>query len=177
MAEDRNARVAATLSTGAAIGLAIALINSRRVEAGQPVIPDEVIQLIIAIADSSENIKTSTQDILHTLETLGIGQGWPANANSITSLRVAITPITGMQLPSIIIPSGMFLVIKAWPINPGWIQVGATAAESGQINSSWPMLPNEVVWYQVQNADEIFIAATVAGCWACLTVEQRKGGA
>ena len=101
--------------------------------------------------------------------------GWPTNADSISALRVAI-PVAGVRLPYIAIPSGMSLVIKAWALNPGWLQVGASIAASTNVNQSFPMLPNEIVGYQIQNANQIWVAGTVPGCFACLTVELRKGG-
>jgi hypothetical protein len=158
----------------------LAWINSRKVGAappgGQLVLPDEFVQLIIAIAASSNKIDDDIQQVIQELSTLAINvQGWPQNTESLTSLRVAIL-VTGTQLPSITIPSGMSLVIKAWALNPGWLQIGASLAECANVNQSFPLIPSEIVGYQVQNADQIYIAATAAGCFACLTVEQRKGG-
>jgi len=173
-----EAKVAAVGSVTATIAAIAAWLNSRKVAAGE--IPDEVIRLLIAIAATSNDIKGTAQQIL---EALGVGgQGWPANGDSITALRVAINPATGVQLPAIFIPSGMALVIKAWALNPAWVWVGATAAEARNINQSFPLLPSETVNYQVENADQIWVAAmtplgvATLGCFACLTVEQRRGG-
>jgi hypothetical protein len=183
MANGNDARAAAVFSAGAAIAAALALINSRKAAAGEAVIPDEVIELIIAIAASSEDIKTGLQEAIRLLRDLGISvQGWPANTDSITGLRVAINPPAGMQLPSIVVPSGMALVIKAWALNPAWLFVGPSLGEVSNINQSFPLLPSEVVTYQVENADQIYIAGLTAGgvptagCFACLTVEQRRRG-
>lgn len=180
MAENENAKVVAAGFAGTAIGAAIAWLNQKKAAAGEPVIPDEVVQLLIAIAATSEDTK---QTVAKILAALGAGgQGWPANTDSITSLRVQITPAAGMQLPSIVIPSGMSLVIKAWALNPAWVWVGATAGEVANINQAFPLLPSETVSYQIENADQIFVAgrtaagAATAGCWACLTVEQRRRG-
>jgi hypothetical protein len=49
-------------------------------------------------------------------------------------------------------------------------------AECSNVNQSYPLLPSEVVGYQIQNANQLYIAATAAGCFACLTVEKWKGG-
>jgi hypothetical protein len=178
--ENDSAKVAAGASTVAAIAAALAFINTRKVAGAQPVIPDEVVQLIVALAATSEDIKATVHQIL---EALGAGgQGWPANTDSITGLRVAITPATGVQLPSIVVPSGMALVITAWPLNPAWLFVGPTLAEAGNINQSYPLLPAANVSYFIENADEIYVSAmtpggvATAGCFACLTVEQRRRG-
>jgi hypothetical protein len=172
--EDNSAKVAAGASTIAAIAAALAYLNSRKV-GGNLVIPDEVVQLIVALAGSSEEIRVGVLAIIEKLATGGGGQGWPTNTDAITSLRVAVD-IAGTQLPFIAIPSGMTLAIKAWTLNPGWLQVGATRAECTNVNQSFPLLPNEVVTYQVENADKIYIGATAAGCFACLTVEQKRLG-
>lgn len=179
MANENDARVAAGFSAAAAIAAAIGLLR-KPVAAGETVIPDEVIQLLIALAASSEDLVAKTQEIL---EALGQGgQGWPANTDSITGLRVAIAPPTGVQLPDIAVPSGMALVIKAWALNPAWLWVAPTAGEAGNINQSFYLMPSEVVTYQVENANQIYIAgmtaggAPTAGCFACLTVEQRRTG-
>ena len=170
--QDNSAKVAAGASTIAAIAAALAYLKIKK--PGEFVFPDEVVQLIVALAASSEEIRTTVLAILQALGTGG-GQGWPPNADAITSLRVAVA-VTGTQLPFIAIPSGMTLAIKAWALNPGWLQVGATQSECTQVNQSFPLLPNEVVTYQVENAEKIYIAGTVAGCFACLTVEQRRLG-
>lgn len=178
MAENRKAGVAVALSVPAAIAAAVAL--SRRMQAAPPggefTLPKEFIDLIIAIAASTDDISGNIQQIIQALNTLSISvQGWPANADSLTGIRVPITA-TGMQLPFIAVPSGMTLIIKAWALNPGWLQVGASLAGCANINQSFPLLPSEIVGYQVQNAEQIYIAANAPGCFACLTVEQRKGG-
>jgi len=180
MAENENAKVVAVGFAGTAIGAAIAWLNQKKAAAGESVIPDEVVQLLIAIAAASEDTK---QTVAQILAALGAGgQGWPANTDSITGLRVAINPAAGMQLPSIVVPSGMALVIKAWALNPAWLFVGPSLGEAGNINQSFPLLPSEVVTYQVENADQIYIAGLTAGgvptagCFACLTVEQRRRG-
>lgn len=177
MAQDRRqdaGAAALAISVPTAIGLALAYLKGQK--PGDLVIPDEVIKLLMAMAATSEDTKTAVQAILDRLgPDGGVGGGWPPNADSITSLRVQVA-VTGTQMPSIFIPSGMALVIKAWALNPGWLQVGASRAECVNVNQSFPLLPSEVLTYQVENADQIYIAGTVAACFACLTVEQKRGG-
>jgi len=165
---EQASRVAAVMSTSAAIAAAYAL--TRKVKAATPgEIPQEMWDLVMAMAASLEDIEAA-------LNKLSINvQGWPENAEGLTALRVAIA-VTGTRLPFIAVPSGMSLVIKAWALNPGWLQVGNTLAECVNINQSFPLLPNEIVGYQIKNAEDKCIAATVAGCFACLTVEQYRGG-
>jgi hypothetical protein len=179
MAENRKAGAALGISITGAIAAALAYINSRKASAapgGEVILPEEFMQLIIAIAASTDNVDSNINQIIQALNTLAINvQGWPANADSLAALRVDIL-MTGTQLPFIPIPGGMSLVIKAWALNAGWLQVGASRAECQNVNQSFPLLPSEIVAYQIQNADQIWIAANAAGCFACLTVEQRRKG-
>jgi len=178
MAGDQKAGAALAISIPAAIAAALAL--SKKAQAAPPggelVLPKEVIDLIIAIAASGDAIEKKLAELAIDVK------GWPANTDSMTGLRVAINPAAGMQLPSILVPSGMTLVIKAWALNPAWLFVGPSLGEAGNINQSFPLLPSEVVSYQVENADQIYIAGLTAGgvptagCFACLTVEQRRRG-
>jgi hypothetical protein len=180
MAEDRKAGAAALgISIPAVILAAVAL--SKKAQAAPPggefTLPKEFIDLIIAIAAESDAINKNIGTVISTLRELSISvQGWPANTDSIAAVRVDITPATGRQLPDLRIPSGMALVIKAWALNPGWLQIGGSMAECSNVNQSYPLLPSEVVGYQIQNANQLYIAANAAGCFACLTVEKWKGG-
>jgi len=182
MAErNTSAKTAAVMSTGAAIMAALAWLNSRKVEAAPPgTIPEELMNLVIAMAAHADSIDQDLDEVISAIKGISLegGLGWPQNANAITSLRVAINPATGVQMPDIVIPSGMALVIMAWPLNPAWLQVGGSIAEASNINQSFPLMPTGIVGYQIENANQIYIAAAgaVAGCFACLTVEQRKGG-
>jgi hypothetical protein len=183
MANDNKAGAALAISIPAAIAAALALAKKTQGTGGELVLPKEFVDLVVAIAATSDDINSNTQAIIQALNELAINvQGWPQNADSITGLRVAINPPTGVQLPSIVIPSGMALVIKAWALNPAWLFVGASVGEASNINQSFYLLPSETVSYFVENADHLYIAAmtaagvATAGCFACLTVEQRRRG-
>lgn len=176
MADNKKAEAALAISIPTAIAAALALAKKAKAAEGELVLPKEFIDLIIAIAASSDAIESDIKKVIDELKTLAINvQGWPTNTDSLTSLRVAVA-VAGTRLPFIAVPSGMSLVIKAWALNPGWLQVGASLGECVNVNQSFPLLPSEIVTYQVQNADQIYIAGTVAGCFACLTVEQRRRG-
>lgn len=170
---EQSAKLSAGMSTTAAIAAIIAAYKSGKVAAGD--LPEELMNLIIAMANNLESIDTDLDQVIAALSNQGIY--WPSNTDSITSLRALVTP-AGMQLPSVIVPSGMTLVLMGWPTNPAWLQIGASAAEAANINQSFPLLPGQVVQYQVQNANQIYVATAgaVAGCFICLTVEQRRAG-
>jgi len=180
MADQKSDKVVLGMSTTAAVAAVMAWIAaSKKVGAapGDGTIPSEVVELIVAIALSADHVDQNTLDIINAVNelSLGSGRGWPENAIGIRSLRVQIVP-TGTQLPDVLIPDGMALVIKAWPLNPGWLQVGESLSASGSLNQSWPLIPNEIVWYNVKNANQIYVGANAAGCFANLTVEQKGGG-
>jgi hypothetical protein len=130
----------------------------------------------MAIASGMDTMSanfTAVLEALNKLQTGGGMQGWPANANSVAGLRVAV-PVTGVRLPDMAVPSGMSILLKAWSLNPGWLQVGGSTAEATNVNQSFTLLPNETVGYQIENANQIYIAATAAGCFVVLTVEKKK---
>ncbi len=173
---DKATKVAVGMSTAAAITAALAYANTKTAQASGNGLSPELVNLLAVIAASSNSIDDSIIDIINEITKLAINvQGWPPNVNSITALRVGVG-VAGTQMPYIAVPDGMTLFIKAWGLNPGWLQVGSSLSACVSINQSFPLIPNETVWYAVQNAENIWIAGTVAGCFACLTVERRKGG-
>jgi len=181
MAEDRKAGVAAVMSTAAAVAAALAYINSRRAEAAPPpgelVLPDEFVQLIIAIAASAGTIDNSIQRVIQELAKLAINvQGWPPNVRHIRTFTI-VCAVVGQAYPGspMTIPSGISLVIKANPINAvgSLIYVATTAAESTNPNSSYPLVPNESVSYALQNAEEVYVSSNIIGSTAIFTAEQE----
>ena len=104
--------------------------------------------------------------------------GYPVpNTDDIIAVRVQC-PVANraVQLPDFEIPDDMSLVIKAWYLNAGIIQVGRSSSQAQGVETSWPLVANEPVAYRVGNANHIWIAATVAGEWAVVTAEQRLQG-
>ena len=94
----------------------------------------------------------------------GSALAYPANTNYIQVMRYTITaanfPYKG---PEMTIPDGFNLVIKAAPTNAigAYIFVGETAAACLNINSSWPLVPNETISYAVKNANKIYVSGSV----------------
>jgi len=176
---DRASQVAVGISTGAAIAAALAWLAGRKAEAAPPgeiTIPPELMELLVSIAQSTDRIDQNILDIINAIASLAIStQGWVPNADSMTALRVACPAAnTPYQLPDIAVPDDMELVLLGWPLNPGWIQVGASPAECTNINQSYPLLPGATVGYRVKNAKSLFVSATAGGCFVVATVEQRR---
>ena len=181
MAEkDKASQAAVVVSVGAAITAALALLQKRAQAAppeGVVQLPQELWNLIIAIAKSIDSVDIDLDTVITELGKLSINvQGYVPNAERITTVRTACTVVTQpYQLPSITIPDDMQLLLLAWPLNPGWVFVGPTAAECVNINQSYPLPPGATVAYRVKNADSLYISANAVPSWVVATTEQRRG--
>ena len=182
MAEDKNARVAAGITLGAAVTAALAYIHSRKAKAAPPpegeiVLPEEFMQLIIAMAASAGVIEGKLQKVIQELSALSVNvQGWPPNVRRIrTFALVCAAAGTPYRCSQMAIPSGMSLLIKANPLNGvgSLIYVATTAADSTNPNSSFPLVPNESVTYAMQDADQIYVSTNIAGSTALFSAEQE----
>lgn len=178
MVQDRS-KAAVGISMAAVVAATLAWVRSRRAQAApgaEFALPEEFIELIAAIGASVDTIDSNVARLITELTQLAFNvQGWPENADSGTALRPAIAT-TGTRMPFLVIPSGFALVIKSWFLNPGLLQVGFSLAECLNVNQAFTLLPNETVNYYIKNANAVYISATAAGCFANLTVEQRRGG-
>ncbi len=167
---DSASKVAATMSTVAAIAAALAW--GKTAEAAKPgQIPPALMDLIMAMAQNLADIEEAIRGL--SIST----QGWVPNASGIRSTRVVCpTALQGYNLPDISVPEDMQLLIKGWPANFGLIYVGESLGTAGNINQIWPLLPNENVGYRITNANLIWVSAVLANDSAVCTVEQRRGG-
>lgn len=182
MADDKRHSAGATalaISVPTAIALALTFLRGQKVEAGENILPEEVIQLLIAMAATSEETKDAVLSILARLAENGggeIGQGWPPNTRYIRSSGITcLAANTAYQAPDIVVPSGMALIVKAHPLNAvgSVVQVATTPADCLNANSSYPLIPSEAVSYHIQNADVLRVSATVAGSIVVFSTEQE----
>jgi len=176
--EHRSAKMAAGMSTAAAIAAALAWLNSGKVEAGtwEFTLPEEFVHLITAIAASSDSIDENLLQVIEEITKLALNvQGFPANTTGIRSFtRVCAVANQAYQGDDMEVPEGMSLLVKAYPLNAALslIRVASSISEATNINSSWPLLPSETVAYQVQNANQIYVSGTVAGIMAVFSCEK-----
>jgi hypothetical protein len=185
MAEkEKTSKAPIIISVGAAITAAFALLQGRAAAApGQIVsLDDAVMNLLIAIAQSSDHIDTNTLEALDKLQEIidamgtGGGQGWPPNTEGTRSFAVLCPAIaTPYQAPDMEIPDGMALVIKNSPLNAAatLVFVARTPAECTNPNSAWPLVWNEPITYFVKNSNALYVSVTVPGSIAVFTAEQR----
>lgn len=78
----------------------------------------------------------------------------------------------GYQLPDVVIPPTLSIVIKAWFTNVGQIYIAHRQSDSQSVAVAWPLIPNEGIAYRIPNANGVWIMATVAGEGGSYTVEQ-----
>jgi len=183
MAEQNNqaAKAAVGVSVGAAVLAALALLQ-RPASAASPgetvEIPEELWNLIIAIAQSADDIDAGVKGVIEALGNLAINvQGFPPNAESITAVRVECQVINQpYRLPSLEVPDGMPLHLLAWPLNPpaGLIFIGPSASGCSNMNQSYPMPPGATKDYYVKNAEALWVCATAVPAWVVATAEQRR---
>lgn len=182
--KDKASNIAVPISVGAAIAAAWALLGRRTTAASQIIgLDTPTMELIIAIAQACGDIDSNTSIALDKLQELidisgtGGGQGWPTNAASVRSFVVACPfAATAYQAGYMEIPDGMSLNIKASPANAAasFIYVARTPAECTNVNSSWPLVWNESITYQIKNANLIYVSTNIAGSIAIFTAEQRQ---
>ena len=182
---DTASKAAAVMSTAAAVAAALAFIKSGKAQAAAPgtvpgsVIPEELMTLIIAIANNVDHIDTEVlQSILTAISTMAIQvRGWPPNVAGVRTFVIVCAVVNrAYEASDMLIPDGMSLVIKASPLNAvgSLIFVAKSPAESTNPNSAWPLVPNEPIAYQVKNADAFHVSTNVANSVALFTAEQRN---
>jgi hypothetical protein len=178
MAEDKSAKTALGISTVAIIAAAIAA--SKKAGAappgGQITLPPEFVQLIAAIAASSDDIDSNLLKAIDEISKIAINvQGFPPNALGIRSFsKLCVVANQAYQGDDMVVPEGMSLLIKSYPTNAAAsiIRVASSPADATNLNSSWPLLPNEAVGYQVKNANQIYISATIANSIVIFSAER-----
>ena len=183
--EKKTANYAAVMSTAAALTGVLNLLKNP-VAAQAAGIPPELMQLLAAMAVNLDDVNSAKLPaLLKALQALNIPgntfQGWPANTEYITATRLIVPAavagiIPATQLPDVPVPDGMALLLKAGPLNTGIILIGESQAAANNVNQSWPLGASEMVWYYIQNANNIWFSGTVPGDFLYITVERRAGG-
>lgn len=175
MAEDSKAGY--VVGAGGVIAAIWALSQRQKEPTAVVTLDADTLKLLATMASNIGSIDDDTSAILAAL---GVDPDIPApgvvpNANGITATRVLIAaPGIAYRFPSIMVPDDMHLVIKAWPTNAGIIYVGGAAHEAINVNQSYPLLPNDLVSYRVDNAERIWVSGDTAGDFVVCTAEQRR---
>jgi hypothetical protein len=188
MAEKDNkaAKAALGVSAGAAIVAALAFLKKTASAApgngegggGAFQIPEEMWNLVIAIAQSGVDIETALGDLAQKLSDLAINvQGYPPNAEGISSYRFECANANqAYQLPDLEVPDGFPLTLLAWNLNPpgSYVLVGRSAAEATNINQGYPLFPGATKDYFIKNASSLFVSAPAVPSYIVVTAERRR---
>jgi hypothetical protein len=177
---EKSAKMAAGMSTVAAIAAALAWINSRKAQPSPPggelILPEEFVNLVVAIAANSDTIDNNLLKVIDELTKLAINvQGFPANAQGIRSFsKLCAVANQAYQGDDMVVPEGMSLLIKSYPTNvaASIIRAASSQSDATNPNSSWPLVPNEAVGYQVKNANQIYVSASIAGSIVIFSAER-----
>jgi hypothetical protein len=169
MAENNAGAFGAGAAAGAVVAYAL------RPKAAAAAGGEDSSALITAIND----LTTAVNILIANLGGGGSGNpiaifNYPPNPGKIMTQTI-IPPMVGQaeRLPDFIIPADKELVIKAQLTNFGVIYVGRTKTEAENPNVGYPLIFNESISYKIRNAQEIWVANTVAGEGVNLTVEQE----
>lgn len=182
--DNRAAKAAVGISAGAAIVAALAFLQKGAAAApgedggGTVDLPNELWQLLIAIAQSGGNIETALADVAKELSKLSLNvQGYPPNAEGIASYRFECAIANqAYGLPDLEVPDGFPLTLLAWNLNPpgSYVLVGRSAAEATNINQGYPMFPGATKDYFIKNASSLFVSAPVVPSFIVVTAERRR---
>lgn len=97
------------------------------------------------------------------------------NADGIQTANVPIVAANkAYQLPRMVIPDGMKLLIKSLPGNGGYIYVAGNEPESTDPTKAWPLQPGEFIAFAVKTADSVYVSGTVAGDNVVLCAERNE---
>jgi hypothetical protein len=179
--DNRTAKAALGIGTAGAIAAAISLLRNTKAAppGGEVQIPEELWNLIIAIAGSLNNVDADLDSVIAAIEALSIGggRGWPENTNSARSFGIQCVAVnTAYQANDMEVPDGMFLAIKSSPLNAvgSIIFVARSRADCLNVNSSWHLALNESISYQVKNASTFYVSSNLAGSLALFSAEQES---
>ena len=187
MADDRK-KAAAVAGIGITAGALLALLATRPKPAaaapaeGVVSLDDPAMQALISILEHAENLDADVDQVIVAINriaaALGVAVPTLENPPNITAFRVLTTALTTpIQLPDRVVPYDKELVIKAMHTNTGVILVGPSLATALNINSSYWLIANEAVEYEIRNADHIWICPHptlgIVGDGVVCTVEQE----
>ncbi|MCK5235930.1 MAG: hypothetical protein KAR06_03005 [Deltaproteobacteria bacterium] len=183
MAEKNAGKAGVVIGTAAAIAAAVALLQKRTAQGapgnggnGVVGLDEATMQLLLAIAQSADNAGQDLSALLQAIDRLALRtQGWVPNADEIVAGRMNVQALnTARQLPHLEIPDDMEIQLKGWPTNAGLIYVASTDPAARNINSVWPLLPNEAIGYRIKNLNSIYFSGNAVGDWVVWTVEYRR---
>ncbi len=182
MAENNDNKAAlAALGIGGAAGIIASIALAKKASASSGV-PDDIKQLLIAIAEANAQLVLDVENILANLPSGGSvggggpGVGYPDNADAVATTRITIAQINrGYQLPDLTIPAGMKVLILAPVTNVGTIYVANSRTSALDLDSAYPLVAGAAIHYYVKNSNKLQISGNTVGDVAVMTVEINGG--
>jgi hypothetical protein len=183
--DNRNqaAKLAAVGGTAALLAAVAALLQRRKAAAaggqGDVVIPDELIELIMAIAANSEATATATQTLITEIRNLVVDpqltvKGWPPNTQRVRTIIVTcIQANIAYQADHLLVPDGMGLLIRSDPANAvgSRVRVATSRVEATMPDASYPLQPTEIVVWGIKDAHDVWVSSTAAGSIVIFSAE------
>ena len=164
----RNDRAAGGVALGAGAAL-VALLMSGKLKAAE---------------GAQQEVQEVIQQSLDTGGLVGSIQALQAAINSLAAVTRNLPKVIGftvlcgaantaVRLPNRAVPHGKALVVKALPTNGGIIRIASSGPDAINPGSSYTLIANEAIEYEVTNAEVLYISATVAGEGVVCTMEQE----
>jgi hypothetical protein len=164
-------KTALFISSGAAIAAAWALLSSKKVQAEGT--DEALMNLLVAIAQNSQAELDVTNQILNRMD--GGGAGYPPNSKTL--LVGTVQCIVAMNavniIPEYVVPDNMHLVLKSHPNNAAGsiLYIAESAGNATNIQTAWPLIPNETVRWKVKSTNLIWVASNIVPTLLCYTLE------
>ena len=130
-------------------------------------------QLVSQVITAINTLNITLEKLLVSLSNLDLPFENPPQIAS--QVKKVTTVGTAVQLPPLLIPYDMEVVIKAPAGNTGTIYIGNSKPEAEDHTLSYPLERGEPIEYKIRNLSQLWIDSTVANEGIVWTVEQKGG--
>ncbi|MDD5510604.1 MAG: hypothetical protein PHI12_07340 [Dehalococcoidales bacterium] len=174
-------KYAAVVQTLTALGIGALLFKGGTAKASTTgEYPPEVIQILQALATGMGTTIEQLNDVLTAIRGIPGGEAsryWPENADYETTVRVqCIQANVAYQVPSLVVPDGFEVLVKAYPTNGPLALIFVITNPAPNQSMAYPLLRNETRTMKIKDTGKIYLFTDTAGSQATVTVEQRSGG-
>lgn len=181
--EEKAAKTSAVFSLISAGAATAALL--KKAPAGSTVnFPPEFLQTLLGILDAMGVTLADLQDILAAIQAIPGGgsggstfQGWPPNADYVSTVLIQCqVAMQAYPVPGTIVPDDFEVLVKAYPTNAIGSLVYVATNPAPNVNSAYPLVPNEAYRLKIKDTGKIYLFTNIAGSSATVSVEQRSAG-
>lgn len=163
----------ALIAAGGLAGVVASLLSHKPTEGSPGVeLPEEVLQALAALVANSATTIDQLNAVLNALGVSGIIAENPAEIVVFSVYPAAAG--TAIQFPEYMVAYDKTLAIRAYPLNAGNMYVGNNKADAENPNSSWLLVPNDVVGWKINNTRQLWASCTVVGDGIVCTAERRS---